>query len=192
MDDKSPDKTGAIADRLAKEIKEVRVVHHLENKGIGQAMISGYKHASKEWVFYTDGDAQYDVSELPLFAEHTKDFDILVGYRLKRAEGLKRVFISRCFHLLILSLFGIRFKDIDCSFKLIHRRFLDKISFYTHSGLVDAEILIQARLLKFPVKEIGVHHYPRRFGSSHCLKPRLILSMLVDTFKLRFKLWKIT
>ena len=189
VDDKSTDKTGQIADRLAKEFKEVRVIHHPENMGVGQAMISGYTHAAKEWIFYTDGDAQYDVSELPLLTEHVTNFDIVIGYRLKRAEGLKRVFTSQCFHVLVFCLFGVHFKDIDCSFKLVRRRFLEKISFHTNSGLVDAELLIQAKRLKFPVKEVGVHHYERKFGRSHCLRPHIIISMLLDMLKLRFKLW---
>ena len=189
VDDKSPDKTGEVADRMASELKNVRVIHHPENMGVGQAMITGYTHASKEWVFYTDGDMQYDVSEMLLLAEHAKKFDLVIGYRLTRAEGFKRIFTSKCFHFLVFCLFGVRYKDIDCSFKLIHRRFLDKISFHTNSGLVDAELLIQARRFKFPVKEIGVHHYPRKFGSSHCLRLNLIVSMLLDMLKLRFKLW---
>ncbi len=189
VDDKSPDKVGEIADRLALEIPQIRVIHHAENMGVGQAMISGYRHATKDWVFYTDGDAQYDVNELVPMAQHAKDFDIVVGYRLNRAEGFKRIFTSKAFHFLIFCLFGVHFKDIDCSFKLIHRRFLEKISFHTNSGLVDAELLIQAKRLKFPVKEIGVHHYPRKFGNSHCLRVKLIVSMLLDMLKLRFKLW---
>lgn len=189
VDDKSPDKVGEIADRLAREIPQIRVIHHAENMGVGQAMISGYRHATKDWVFYTDGDAQYDVCELPLLAQHVKDFDIVIGYRLNRAEGFKRVFTSKVFHFFIFCLFGVHFKDIDCSFKLTHRRFLEKISFHTNSGLVDAELLIQAKRLRIPVKEIGVHHYPRKFGSSHCLRLKLVLSMLLDMLKLRFKLW---
>src|SRR3989338_6769813 len=85
--DHSPDRTGEVADRMAREFKEVRVIHHPENRGVGNAMISGYRHASKDWVFYTDGDAQYDVSELPLLAEHAIHYDVIIGYRLKRAEG---------------------------------------------------------------------------------------------------------
>lgn len=189
IDDKSPDRTGEIADRLAGEFKEVRVIHHPQNLGVGQAMITGYQSAAKDYVFYTDGDAQYDVRELPLLAQHTKEYDIVVGYRLKRAEGWKRVFTSRSFHLLIFIFFGVHYRDIDCSFKLLHRRFLDKIIFRTNSGLIDAEIMIQANRLKSPVKEVGVHHYPRRFGRSQCLRLKLILSMLLDMVKLRFKLW---
>src|SRR3989338_4611254 len=159
VDDKSPDDTGKVADRMAREFKEVRVIHHPVNRGVGQTMIDGFTQSTKDYVFYTDGDFQYDVKELCLLAKHSKDYDVVIGYRLKRAEGFKRVFTSRCFHLMIFLLFGVWHRDIDCSFKLIHRRFLQKISFHTKSALVDPELLINARRLKFPVKEIGVHHY---------------------------------
>ena len=187
--DHSPDHTGEVADGLAKEFKEVKVIHHKENMGVGNAMISGYANSTKEWVFYTDGDAQYDVGELEKLAEHTKDYDVIIGYRIKRAEGFKRVFTSKCFHLIVFTLFGIRVRDIDCSFKLLNRRFLNKISFHTNSGLIDTEILIQAKRLKLPIKEVGVTHYDRKFGKSQCMRLRLILSMLLDTVKLRLKLW---
>jgi len=121
---------------LAKEFKEVRVIHHEKNLGVGQTMIDGFTQAKKDYVFYTDGDAQYDVRELALLAEHTPQYDLIIGYRIRRAEGFTRAFTSRCFHLLNFILFGINCKDIDCSFKLLHRRFLDKIQFRTKSALV--------------------------------------------------------
>ncbi len=189
IDDKSPDRSGEIADRLAREFKQVRVIHHAENMGVGQSMIDGYRAATKDYVFYTDGDAQYNIRELPLLAEFAGEYDVVVGYRTNRAEGWSRLFTSRCFHFLIFCLFGIHYKDIDCSFKLLHRRFLDQVVFHTNGGLIDAEIMIQTRRLKFPVKEIGVHHYPRRFGRSLCFRPKLVMSMLLDMAKLRFKLW---
>ena len=130
-------------------------------------------------------DFQYDVKELALFVPYAKDYDVIIGYRLKRAEGFKRVFTSRCFHVLIFLLFGIYYRDIDCSFKLVHRRFLDKIQFHTKSALVDPELLINAKRLEFPVKEIGVRHYPRQFGTSQCLRVKLILSMIRDVIRLR-------
>ena len=187
VDDKSPDKTGQVADQLAQEFKEVRVIHHPKNMGVGQAMITGYRNSKKDHIFYTDGDAQYDVKELLGFAPYAKDYDLVIGYRLKRAEGARRVFTSRVFPLLIFIFFGIHCKDIDCSFKLIHRRFLDRVQFHTNGGLVDAELLIQAKRLRVPVKEIGVHHYPRQYGKSQCLRVKLILSMLADMLRLGFK-----
>lgn len=189
VDDHSPDGTGAAADRMAAEYPAVRAIHHERNLGVGQAMITGFTQSKKDYVFYTDGDAQYDVNELKTFVPYVKDYDVLIGYRLKRAEGFKRIFTSRCFHLLNFLLFAGHFKDIDCSFKLLHRRFLEQIKFRTKSALVDPEILIQARKFKFPVKEIGVHHYSRKFGQSQCLRIRLIFSMILDLVRLRFIYW---
>jgi glycosyltransferase involved in cell wall biosynthesis len=189
IDDHSPDKTGEIADRMAAEFKEVRVVHHDRNKGVGEAMITGYTEAKKDYVFYTDGDAQYDVRELPCLAERASESDMIIGYRLKRAEGLRRTVTSRCLHLLVWLFFGIHFRDMDCSFKLIHQRVLKKIRFFTRSGLIDAEMLIQAKNLKIPIVEVGVHHYNRQYGSSRCLRLGLILTMLRDIVRLRLKLW---
>ncbi len=189
IDDHSPDKTGEIADRMAQEFKEVRAIHHERNRGVGEAMITGYTLAKKDYVFYTDGDAQYDVRELPLLAEQAKRSDLVIGYRLKRAEGFRRVFASRAFHGLIWLFFGIYFRDMDCSFKLVHQRVLKKIRFYTRSGLIDAEMLIQARKLKVPIIEVGVHHYNRQYGSSRCLRMSLVLTMLRDILRLRLKLW---
>lgn len=186
VDDGSPDRTGEVADRLAAEDPaHVRVIHHPKNRGVGEAMKTGYRSASKEFVFYTDGDMQYDVSELPLLAQHAGDYDMVIGYRLRRAEGFSRWFSSRCFHLMVFMLFGLRFRDIDCSFKLIRRRVLDRIHFRTGGGLIDAETLIQGRKLT-AIKEVGVHHYPRKFGRSLCLNSGLVVSMIRDLLRLRF------
>ncbi len=189
VEDHSPDRTGEVADELAARHKEVRVIHHPRNMGVGQTMIDGFTQAKKEYVFYTDGDAQYDVRELMRLVEYVDDYEVIIGYRLRRAEGAKRIFTSRCFHFLVFCLFGTRFRDIDCSFKLVHRRFLDKVRFRTRSALVDPELLIQARRLGFPVKEVGVNHYLRRHGSSQCLRIKLILSMITDLVRLRFIYW---
>jgi len=191
IDDHSPDKTGEIADRMAREFKEVRAIHHPRNKGVGEAMITGYAESKKDYVFYTDGDAQYDVRELPLLVEQAEHSDLVIGYRLKRAEGLRRTFTSRSFHMLIWFFFGIYFRDMDCSFKLIHQRVLKNIRFHTQSGLIDAEILIQARKMKVPIVEVGVHHYNRQFGTSRCLRISLVMVMLRDIVRLRLKLWGI-
>lgn len=190
VDDHSPDKTGEIADQMALKHPGVRVIHHAENLGVGQSMINGFTLSTKEYVFYTDGDAQYDVNELELLAQHAPFYDVIIGYRLKRAEGFSRVFTSRCFHFLIFLFFGLKHKDIDCSFKLVHRRFLEKIAFRSKSALVDSELLIQARRLGFAVKEVGVHHYPRKFGTSRCLRIKVIVSMVLDLMRLRSIYWK--
>ncbi len=165
-------------------------IHHAENRGVGAAMVTGFTQATKEYVFYTDGDAQYDLEELREFVPFAGQFEVIIGYRLSRAEGWTRVVTSRIFNFLMFLTFDLRFKDIDASFKLIHRSVLQKISFLTQGGLIDSELLIQIRDMGYPVKEIGVHHYPRKFGHSLCLRPKMVLSMLRDILHLRWLYWK--
>lgn len=188
IDDAGPDRAGAIADRLASEHPEVRVIHHERNRGYGQALMSGWRGATKAYVFYTDGDMQFDVAELPKLVEHAANHELVAGYRLSRAEGWSRALLSRVHHVLLLVLFGARFRDTDCSFKLISRGLLERIRFKTSGALVDAELLLQARALGARIREVGVHHYRRPFGSSTCLNPRLITQTLRDYLDLRLKL----
>lgn len=190
INDGSTDGSGSACDGLARSHGEVRVIHHEKNQGIGKTMMEGYLQCTKDYVFYTDGDAQYDVRELPQLVEHIREYDAVVGYRVKRVEGWLRVLISRGFHALIFMLFGLRHKDIDCSQKLLKRDFLRKVRFRTRSALVDFEILMHAKLLKVPVKEVPVKHYPRQYGKSQCLRVRLIFSMFADMLWLRWKYYR--
>jgi glycosyltransferase involved in cell wall biosynthesis len=190
VNDASPDGTGRAADHVAaKHPDHIRVIHHPVNRGVGEAMKTGYREAAMDYVFYTDGDMQYDVAEIKLLVPYVKDYGVVAGYRLNRAEGFSRWFTSRCFHLLAFMMLGLRFRDIDCSFKLIRREVLQKISFSTGGGLVDAELLLRAKKLT-PIREVGVHHYNRRFGHSQCLKPGLVFHMLCELVELRLRLWK--
>lgn len=189
IEDHSPDATGAAADEIARERPAVRVIHHRENLGVGATMIEGFSVPGKDFVFYTDGDAQYDLGELPLLARHAATHGLVAGYRLSRADGPRRALLSRAFHLLCLLLFGVRHQDIDCSFKLVSRDLLDRVRFRSRSPLVDLELFLWARRLGVPVAQVGVHHYPRRFGSSRCCRPGVILSMFADLIRLRVLYW---
>ena len=122
VDDGSKDKTGEIADPLAAEDKHIKVVHHSINRGYGAALQSGFKAASKEYVFYTDGDGQFDIKELPLLFKYMADYDIVTGYRIKRQDNLIRKINAFCWTTLVNLLFGMKIKDMDCAFKLYKRR----------------------------------------------------------------------
>lgn len=190
VNDASPDRTGEAADRIAaKHPGKIRVIHHPVNRGVGEAMKTGYRESRMDYVFYTDGDMQYDVGELALLVPHAREYGLVAGYRLNRAEGFTRWFTSRCFHILAFILLGLRFRDIDCSFKLIRRDVLEKVVFSTRGGLVDAELLLRAKKLT-KIREVGVHHYNRKFGTSQCLKPGLVFHMLRELIELRLRLWK--
>ncbi|MBI5015822.1 MAG: glycosyltransferase family 2 protein [Deltaproteobacteria bacterium] len=186
IDDASTDGSDREADRLAQEHREVRVVHHASNRGLGASMAAGFRAARKEWVFYTDGDDQFDLGELPLLVEHAATHDLVAGYRLRRAEGGGRAVLSLCFHGLAFLLFSLQQRDIDCSFKLVRRRFLERVPLLSRGGLVDLELFYTAKTLRIPVARVGVHHYPRRSSRSKCLTPSFVASMLVDLVRLRF------
>ena len=96
VNDGSADATPQIADELARTYPQVRVVHHPKNRGYGGALQTGFRSATKELIFYTDGDAQYDPAELAvLWAKMTPDADLVNGYKISRSDPLHRIVIGR-------------------------------------------------------------------------------------------------
>jgi len=186
VDDGSPDRTGEVADRLAKEFAKVRVIHHRKNKGYAGAITTGFSAARKELVGYTDGDGQYSAADLPRFLEEIKDCDFVTGYRKNRADGLSRVFFHNAYKLLLFLVLGMRFRDPDCGFKLVRKTALPKIKAVSKSSFFVAEMLYNAKRNGLAVKEIPVKHLRRRFGTSKCLKTGQILAMFFDLVRKRF------
>ena len=126
VDDGGPDRSGEIADELSKKYSEVKVIHHENNRGYGGALKSGFYGSSKELVFYTDGDAQYDVREIVKLLPYIEEYDVVNGYKLKRHDPYYRVFLGRMYHYFVKMLFGLKIKDVDCDFRLIKRKVFDK------------------------------------------------------------------
>lgn len=193
IDDCSPDNSGKIADELQKKYKKVRAIHHKKNQGAGGALLSGYKNSKKEYIFYTDGDAQFNIKEIKKLVKYIPKNDVVVGYRLKRADPFLRKVASKAYNLLILLLFGLKMKDIDCSFKLIKKSLIDQIDLKTKSGFIDGELMwklkkIQKERGKKKFVEVPVIHYPRKVGKTQFFKFKFIYDMLLDTFKTRFNI----
>ncbi|HOK95617.1 MAG TPA: glycosyltransferase family 2 protein [Anaerohalosphaeraceae bacterium] len=185
VDDGSKDGTGQLADQLAREYPAVRVIHHPVNLGYGAALQSGFGAAAKEYVFYTDGDGQFDVTELHRLLPLMEQYDIVSAYRLKRQEGWKRQLNAFCWTALINFLFNLNLKDIDCAFKLYKRRIFDQIEMISTGALIDTEILARASRLGFRITQVGVHHYPRIGGRSTGANFKVILHAFRELFKLR-------
>lgn len=171
VDDASPDRSGAIADELARTNPRIRVVHHPTNRGYGQALWSGIQAARFEWVAFTDGDMQYDVRELPRLVRAVRDgADIVVGYKTRRAEGWRRALTSTVYNASVQALFGLGLRDVDCAFKLVNRRFLDDFTpsvTYTEAFLM-VEALFRARRRGARIVEVPVAHHARPYGDSRC------------------------
>ncbi|MGB8226756.1 MAG: glycosyltransferase family 2 protein, partial [Sedimentisphaerales bacterium] len=158
VNDGSKDKTGEIADGIAAENKNIKVVHHNINRGYGAALQSGFKAATKEYVFYTDGDGQFDIKELPLLFKYMDDYDIVTGYRIKRQDNLIRKINAFCWTTMVNLLFGMKIKDMDCAFKLYRRSIFDNIKLGSTGALINTEIFARAKNKGYKIFQIGVHH----------------------------------
>lgn len=182
IEDKSPDNTAAIADQLAKKYKPfVRVIHNVQNMGYGGALSIGYKNANKyDYVFYTDGDNQYDTQEVTRMLPFLNNYEVIIGYRTKRALKLSRQIQTRVFNWLVRMIFGIKVRDINCAMKIISRKALNSISLTSQGGFIDAELLIKLKRKGYLIKEVEVTHYPRRFGKASGGNKKLILKTIQE------------
>lgn len=185
VDDGSSDGTGELAEALAAKIPALRVIHHPHNRGYGAALQSGFRAATKTLVFYTDGDHQFDLKELPGILPLIEQFDIVSGYRMNRQEGRLRKFNAFCWTRLVCFMFRLNLKDIDCAFKLYKRAIFDDIEMVSTGALIDTEILARAARKGYTITQLGVHHYPRRAGASTGANPKVILKAFYELFKLR-------
>jgi len=187
VNDGSRDNTGEVLEELRREYApRLRVVTHPRNRGYGGALRTGFASATKDFVFYTDGDGQYDVEELPhLLKAVSCDTGLVNGYKLERNDPAHRVWIGTIYNLCARLLFQIRIRDIDCDYRLIRRTLLDKIRLTSTSGTICVELVRKLELSGCEVKEIGVHHYPRLYGTSQFFRVR----SLAVTFYQLLRLW---
>ncbi|HXB72873.1 MAG TPA: glycosyltransferase family 2 protein [Candidatus Acidoferrales bacterium] len=187
VNDGSRDRTGEILEELRKQYgPRMRVVTHPRNRGYGGALRSGFEAATKDFVFYTDGDGQYDVGELPRLMERVGPKTGLVnGFKLERHDPAHRIWIGQIYNLCARLLFRIRIRDIDCDYRLIRRSLLDQIRLTSTSGTICVELVRKLELSRCEVEEVGVHHYPRRYGTSQFFR----LRSLANTFGQLLRLW---
>ena len=184
VNDGSGDNTAVIAERLAKEIPQVRVIHHPRNLGYGLALRSGFRAATKEMVFYTDGDNQFNVEELADILPLMEQYDIVSCYRTNRQEGLVRKFNAFCWTRLVCFLFGLKLRDIDCAFKLYRRRIFDDMNLISAGALIDTEVLARAARKGCTIVQRGVRHYPRVAGRPTGASFRVIFRAFRELFHL--------
>ncbi len=186
VNDGSKDRTGEIADRLAAEIPEVRAVHNNPNRGYGGALSRGFREATKDYIFYTDGDGQFDFNEIPKILPLLEKYDIVSCYRIHRQDPAIRKLNAFCWSTLVNSLFRIGLRDIDCAFKIYPKTFIDRIEMMSTGALIDTEMLAKARNLGYSIGQMGVNHYPRTAGQQTGAK----LSVIVRAFKELMKLYR--
>ena len=176
IDDGSGQQTLDLLDRIEHEYPgAVTILRHEKNRGYGGALRSGFASGTKEWIFYTDGDAQYDVRELALLLEKAgPDVDIVQGYKIERHDPLHRIIIGRIYHWVVRISFGLPIRDTDCDFRLIRRTVFDTIKLKHDSGVICAEMMMRMTRAGFRFVEVPVNHYQRAHGKSQFFNfPRL-------------------
>ena len=175
IDDGSGQQTLDLLDRVAHEYPNINIVRHETNKGYGGALRSGFASGTKEWIFYTDGDAQYDVRELAVLIEKAgPDVDVVQGYKIQRHDPLHRIVIGRIYHWIVRVAFGLNICDTDCDFRLIRRSVFDTVQLKHDSGVICAEMMMRITRAGFRIVEVPVHHYQRAHGKSQFFNfPRL-------------------
>jgi glycosyltransferase involved in cell wall biosynthesis len=176
VNDGSKDYTPAILDELAERYPDkVRVIHHPKNRGYGGALKTGFAAATKDWIFYTDGDAQYDPRELKDLVEGLRDgVDVVNGYKIGRSDPWIRKVIGRVYHYTVKFLFGFKLRDVDCDFRLIRRDIFDRISLDSDHGTICLEMVKKMQDAGYRFAEVPVHHFHRAYGRSQFFNfPRL-------------------
>ena len=152
VNDGSPDNTAQIADELARTYPEVRVVHHPVNRGYGAALQTGFAEARKDFVFYTDGDGQYDPSEMTALWPHLTDsVDLVNGYKISRSDPMHRIIIGRIYHHTVKRLFGLPVRDVDCDFRMMRRGILESVGHERTSGVKSVVIIKKKHIPTAPV-----------------------------------------
>ncbi|MBM3318944.1 MAG: glycosyltransferase family 2 protein [Candidatus Eisenbacteria bacterium] len=189
VNDASPDHTGEIVGELARHYPRLRMVTHPANRGYGGALRSGFGAARGDWVFYTDGDAQYDVRELKLLWERRHGADIVNGYKIRRSDPWYRAVVGRLYHHFVRSLFRLPVRDVDCDFRLLRREVFDRIRLTEDSGLICTELMAKVALARLRIVEVPVHHYHRMHGKSQFFNARRVLRVLVNMIGLWWRLF---
>ena len=189
IDDGSTDSSRRVLEGLKAGCPPLRLIFHEKNQGYGAALRSGFRNAAKELVFYTDGDGQYDVTELKkLFTLLTPEVDVVNGYKTSRHDPLYRVIFGGCYQRLMRLLFLLPIRDLDCDFRLIRRTFLGAIELKVSSGAICLELVKKLEFAGARFAECPVHHYPRLNGRSQFFKPGRILRTILDVAALQREL----
>lgn len=185
-DDSSDGSQQVLFDYQKKYPETFRPIFHKKNQGYGGALKDGFKNAKYDLVFYTDGDGQYDVRELPiLFSLMTKDVNFINGIKMERQDFAYRVIVGNFYALCVRWAFLLPIYDVDCDFRLIRQSVIKKLNLKSNSGSICVELVKKAQMAGAKFRQVSVHHYPRIYGQSQFFR----LDRLISTFRELSKLW---
>lgn len=182
INDGSQDDSALILEEMARLYPvRVRCMHETRPSGYGGVLRKGFASARKDWIFYTDGDAQYDPRELSVLVD-TLDAgtDMVNGYKIKRRDPIHRVWIGLAYQYFVKLAFGLVIRDVDCDFRLLRRSIFDKVHLESQSGTITFEMVKKIQDAGFKIAEAPVNHYYRQYGVSQFFNLRRVLRTLFD------------
>jgi glycosyltransferase involved in cell wall biosynthesis len=191
IDDGSKDRTHEIVKSLSRQDSRLRVVHHPINRGYGAALRSGFEAAKYDFIVFTDGDGQFDFSEVIKFLEKIENADLVIGFRKKRSDKNlgKRLLLMNLLKVWDLILFKFYFRDIDCGFKMFKREAIEKlVPLRSEGAMITTEILAKAKRKKLKIAEVGVAHYPRLKGHQSGANFPVVIRAILESFVLWYDL----
>jgi glycosyltransferase involved in cell wall biosynthesis len=191
IDDGSTDYSHDILKKLNEDYPQVRVIFHEKNRGYGGALKSGFEAASKDFIFYTDGDAQYDVRELRKLIEalgESDSVDVAQGFKLKRNDPWYRLLIGKAYQNLMKFMFGLKITDVDCDFRLLRRKIFEKVTLEKSSGVICLELVKKTQDAGFVFAEVPVNHFFRSYGTSQFFNFPRVFRVGLDVFGLWWQL----
>lgn len=192
IDDASPDRSGEIADELAAEHEQVRVIHHETNRGYGAAVKAGFAAARYEWICQTDGDDEYDVFDLYKLIGLRDYYDLIITFRYMKLYSGPRIFISWVYNALVRFLFRTPYRDISTGLRLVRKSLVDELDLDSDSPFIGAEIAIKTMLRGYRVGEVGIQTFPREFGRGFSTTPANIRATIADMLRTRRKVFSET
>jgi glycosyltransferase involved in cell wall biosynthesis len=180
IDDASPDNTAEVVGRLEKDYPRVRLLQHKKNRDYGGVLKSGFAQATKNWIFYTDGDGQYDIKEITRLLPYAPDYDLVNGYIIKRRDQLYRLAASKMYQFFLEIFFGKTLIYTNCDFRLVRKEAVSRIQINSDSGFAPAEMIIKLLRSGARVKEVEVSHSVRRYGHSQFLNFKKLFNITKD------------
>ena len=184
VDDGSTDQTAAVVSDVVSKDPRVRLISHGRNLGYGEALRTGFKNSTKELVFVTDADNQFDCGELIRFLPWIDHVDVVAGYRLRRRDNFVRRLYAQAWNALVRVLFYAPVRDIDCAFKLFRRSVFDRIDLTSVGAMVNTELMVKMGRSGISLVEVGVLHYPRTAGQARGANPKVILRAFYELFRM--------
>ena len=190
VDDGSADDTADVVRKLIQEHPQVRLIIHERNQGYGAAVYDGIYAATKDLVFFTDADLQFELADLHKLWPEIERADMVIGYRPERADPWHRRLFGWGWTWLTNLLFGYTARDVDCAFKLFKREVIESINIQSRGAMFSAEFLVRARRKGFTFKELPVQHLPRSAGSQSGARLSVIFRAFKEMLLFRLRLWR--